>query len=414
MTTLSTVPTDVIVLRDLAKRYVEVAADPIQNQRRDLWRRHNRLKPTRPLLYLRGGEAWNEVPEITTRKCADSLFQSVERNLRYLLFRAAMGDDSIFEPWFVVSPVYSSIGWGVEGTHVFSEESFGSYKIDYPINDLDADLEKLRMPSHAIDEAATRQTFDRITDAIGDILPVVLDRGPCYRMWGGDLSTALGHLRGIEHFMLDMMDNPAGLHRLMAFLRDGILAVHEQAEAAGDWSTLAHENQAMPYAEELPDPAADSAGVSRSELWGYQAAQEFTLVSPAMHEEFLLEYQLPILEKFGLVAYGCCEDLTRKIDMLRRRVKNLRRIAVSPMADAKTCIEQIGEDYVISWRPSPAEMVCTGFDADRVRRVTRETLRMAQGLHIDITLKDVQTVQNDPRRLQEWTRITREVADEFA
>jgi hypothetical protein len=100
--------------------------------------------------------------------------------------------------------------------------------------------------------------------------------------------------------------------------------------------------------------------------------------------------------------------------MLRRRVKNLRRIAVSPMADAKQCIEQIGEDYVISWRPSPAEMVCTGFDENRIRRITRETLQQARGLHIDITLKDVQTVQNDPRRFKEWTRITREVTEEFA
>lgn len=405
---------DVTVLRDLARRYAEVAADPVQNERRSLWRRHNSLKHTRPLIYMRGGEAWNEVPEITARQCADSLFSSVEKTLRYFLYWASLEDDSIFEPWLAVPPVFTCTGWGVETKHHFSDEANGSFKMDYPLKHLDADFEKLRRPSHAIDDAATRENMERIGDAIGDILPVVPDRGPSYRMWGGDISTILGHLRGIEHFMLDMTDNPAGLHRLMAFLRDGVSAVHDQAEAAGDWSTLAHENQAMPYAEELSDPAMDSAGTPRNKLWGYQAAQEFTLVSPAMHEEFLLEYQLPILSKFGLVAYGCCENLTRKIDMLRRRIPNLRRIAVSPMADAKSCIEQIGEDYVISWRPSPAEMVCTGFDADRVRRVTRETLQMAKGLHIDITLKDVQTVQNDPRRLAEWTRITRDVAEEFA
>ena len=47
-----------------------------------------------------------------------------------------------------------------------------------------------------------------------------------------------------------------------------------------------------------------------------------------MHEEFLFRYQLPIMEQAGLVAYGCCEDLTCKIDMLRQ-IPNLRRIAVS-------------------------------------------------------------------------------------
>ncbi|GAI58840.1 unnamed protein product [marine sediment metagenome] len=50
-------------------------------------------------------------------------------------------------------------------------------------------------------------------------------------------------------------------------------------------------------------------------------------------------------DKFGLVAYGCCEDLTYKVDMLRQ-IPNLRRIAVPPFADAAKCAEQIGRDYV--------------------------------------------------------------------
>lgn len=231
-------------------------------------------------------------------------------------------------------------------------------------------------------------------------------------MFGGDLSTALGHLRGIENVMLDMMDTPEKLHRLMKFMSDGVLRTHEQAEAAGDWTLLDHQNQAMPYATELPDPAADGKAVTRKQLWGYMAAQELTLVGPAQHEEFMLRYQRPIVEKFGLSAYGCCEDLTGKIDMLRQ-IPNLRRIAVSPMADLPSCAEQIGTDYVISWRPSPAEMVCTGFDPDRIRKATREAMDICKGLHMDITLKDVQTVQNDPRRLPEWVRITRETIDDY-
>jgi hypothetical protein len=131
-----------------------------------------------------------------------------------------------------------------------------------------------------------------------------------------------------------------------------------------------------------------------------------------MHDEFLLQYQLPILEHFGMVAYGCCEDLTRKIDMLRQ-IPNLRRIAVTPRADIAACAEQIGNDYVISWRPNPAEMVCCGFDEDRIRRITREGLEACRGLNVDITLKDIDTVQNDPSRLARWAAITREVIDDM-
>ncbi len=187
----------------------------------------------------------------------------------------------------------------------------------------------------------------------------------------------------------------------------------DEAPAAGDFGLFNHQNQAMPYAEELPDPAANIRGVPRKKLWTFMAAQEFALISPAMHEEFLLRYQLPILREFGLVAYGCCEDLTRKIAMLRQ-IPNLRRIAVSPFSDVARCAEQIGADYVISYRPSPADMVAYGFDPARVRSILRRDLAACRGLHVDVTLKDVETVQHDPTRVREWVKIAREVIEEFA
>jgi hypothetical protein len=45
--------TDITTLRELVKAYVAVCNDPAQSPRRDLCRRHNSLKPTRPLIYVR-------------------------------------------------------------------------------------------------------------------------------------------------------------------------------------------------------------------------------------------------------------------------------------------------------------------------------------------------------------------------
>lgn len=38
-------------------------------------------------------------------------------------------------------------------------------------------------------------------------------------------------------------------------MRDGVLRVQDQAEKKGDWGSCNHENQAVAYADELPDPA---------------------------------------------------------------------------------------------------------------------------------------------------------------
>ena len=400
-------------LRELAKQYADVCADPAQAECRRLWRQHNSLKPTRPLIYVRAF-AWREMPQAKC-VCEDPFLRVYEGLLRQKLFVHSLNDDSILEPWITVTATHRCTGWGLEGERMTSGEEGGAYKEDYPIKEL-SDIGKLRVPRHEIDEVKTGEDAARLRDAIGDILTVNVDRSPAYRMWGNDLSTDLGHLRGIENIMLDMLDNPEWLHRLLKFMSDGVLKAQAEAEAAGDWSRCADYggasriNQAMPYAEELPDPAANMNGMARKQLWCYMAAQEFTSVSPDMHEEFLLRYQMPIMAKFGLTAYGCCEDLTRKIDMLRS-IPNLRRIAVSPFANVARCAEQIGKDYVLSYRPSPADMVSYGFDPDRIRRILSRDLAACRGCHVDVTLKDVETVQSDPERVRKWVSIAREVID---
>lgn len=398
---------DRAILRDLAQQYLDVCQQPIQAERRRLWRQHNSLQWTRPLIYVRAF-AWREMPE-ARGQCQDPFLRAYEDFFRNRLFWAALDDDSVFEPWVTVQAAYRCTGWGVAGERHRTDER-GSYKDDYPLKTPD-DLARLRAPWHEIDEEKTARRASQLADAIGDLVTINIDRGPAYRMWSADISTDLGHLRGIEHFMLDMYDRPEWLHGLAAFMRDGVLRTHEQAEAAGDWGLVAHQNQAMPYAEELPDPAANVNGVARRQLWGYMAAQEFALVSPALHDEFLLQYQIPILRQFGLVAYGCCEDLTRKIDILRQ-IPNLRRIGVSPFADVARCAEQIGKDYVLSYRPSPADMVSYGFDPERITAILRRDLLSCQDCHVDITLKDVETVQGDPTRVSHWVQLTRQVIDE--
>jgi hypothetical protein len=231
-------------------------------------------------------------------------------------------------------------------------------------------------------------------------------------MFLGDISTDLAYLRGLEQRMWDMSDRPEWLLALAGFMRRGLEAVQEQAEAAGDYSYLNHQNQAMAYARELCDPGPQSA--RRGGLWTYMASQEFTTVSPEMWERFLLSFQAPVMNRFGLSAYGCCEDLTRKIPLLKKHIKNLRRIAVTPWADLHACAREIGGDYVLSWRPNPAD-IAAGFDAAQTRKTVKaafEVLR-GHGCVFDITLKDVHTVSNDPRAVSDWTDCVRGVIGEF-
>ena len=50
MSTMSINARDRHVLREAAKRVAEIAASPIQEERRQMWYRHNRLERVRPMV----------------------------------------------------------------------------------------------------------------------------------------------------------------------------------------------------------------------------------------------------------------------------------------------------------------------------------------------------------------------------
>ena len=405
---------DVDVLRRLAAQYAQAAAEPIQHERRRLWQASNGLEPTRPLVLARFG-MWNVWCRETfgehTLACRDAFCRRHERTLRVLLFHQAIGDDRVFEPWYDM-PAAVELGWddlwGVR-TELHKNVDEGSGLFDPPIKEW-SDLAKLAVPVHSIDESITALWAERLHTAFGDILPINVQRGPICQGGMADISTCLARLRGLQQIMIDMYESPAELKKLLAFLRDGVLANQRQAEKVGDFGLTDQGNQSQCYASGMEAPQPNTHHVSRKALWTHMAAQEFTLISPAMHEEFLLNYQMPIMAEFGLVSYGCCEDLTRKIDMLRK-VPNLRIIAVTLVADVKRCAEQIGSDYVISWRPNPTDVISCGWDEGRIRRIIRHGLEVMAGLHVQIQLKDVETVEGDPTRMARWSSIVRQEID---
>ena len=405
---------DIQVLRELTRQYREIAQKPIQDTRRAHWRRLHDREAVPPAILVNYGW-WNvwcrEVFGDDRMQCQDPFYRQHERVLRMEIFHASLGDDYIHEPWLTHGAT-QAVGWndiwGVETRHIRPGVEGGAWKFD-PVLRNPEDLALLKVPHHRIDEVKTAAELARLTEAVGDLIDIDVWRNPACLSFMMDISTKLCHLRGLEQVMLDMMENPEWLHQVLAFMRDGILINQAEAEAAGDVSLSAHCNQATPYCSELPPPRPNARPAKLKQLWGFCAAQEFTGVSPAMHDEFMIQYQLPIMQQFGLSAYGCCEDLTRKIDVLRQ-IPNLRRIAVTPLANLPASAAQVGNQYVLSWRPNPTNMVCCSFDEAAIRRTLRTNLQAAydHGCCLDITLKDIETVEGDPGRLARWVTLARE------
>lgn len=406
-------------VRSLAEKVCEIAMSDEMNRRRNLWSDHNSLILTPPPIYVRAYAA-GEIPELIPN-CADESLRGLEADFKHILYRWSLEDDSIFEPWYAVRASFITPEGGLWGfptsvTHPTDKDGkrkTGSF-IFNPSVVKDEDIEKFVKPFHRIDEEKTAETFEKISGILKGIMPVVADRSPVYTFWNADISTQLAYIRGIEGMMWDMADRPEWLHKVVTFMSGGVAEVQNTAEAAGDFTLYTQNNQAMPYSRELPPPSAETTPVERSKMWTFCASQETAAVSPEMWEEFILNYQKPIYCKYGLLSYGCCEDMTFKLPILKREMKNLRRVAVTPWANLRSCSEQLGSGYVMSWRPSPTDMVAMDFDAERTKKAMREAFRLAgeNKNHIDVTLKDVETVSGKLDSVKNFVKAVREVIDE--
>ena len=360
------------------------------------------------MVYCSPEGAWAEILPASSMTCVDDQLRKWEWALRSRIYSwENIKDDSCFEPRFNIGWQLRISDYGVDIPIRFGENR-GSYVWDAPIKDLGMDLDKLRHRSYAVDREATSRSLELADRIFGDLLPV---RNRGFFFWTVGLTWEAIKLVGLEKFMLAMYDEPENIHRLMAWLRDDHLALLDDLERDG-LLTLNNEDDdvgsgGLGYSDELRGPGPGKELPARiHDLWGLAEAQETVGISPAMFEEFVLPYQMPLLEKFGLACYGCCEPLHDRIDAILK-IPNLRRVSVSPWCDQTKMIERLGRHYIFSRKSNPVR-VCAMFDEEGIRAELAETLRIAGEGILEIILKDTHTLQDQPWRIGRWVGIARE------
>lgn len=398
------------IIRDLACRVAAIAAEPVQEERREVWYAQNSLQPHRPPIFISPEGSWSELLTPADLQCESEEARGIEHGLRLRLYAwDHFADDQVCDATWSVSLAVANTGWGLDVTTHHSDAPRGAYVWDAAIQTR-ADLDRLQTPTATHDPAESQRRLAYYQDLFGDILQVELV-GRWW--WAFGLIDEWTRLRGITQTFWDMSDDPEFVHAGMQRLMEGKLAWFESLEQQG-LLTLNNGNHyissgAFGYCRELPQ--ADYTGTARlMDLWGFAEAQTMSEVSPAMHEEFVLRYQLPLLERFGLNNYGCCEPLHRKLDLLKAQVPRLRRVSISPWADKRMSAEKLAGDIIFSWKPNPATLAAVDFDPEWVRQDIRETLEIAKehGCCVELILKDTHTCNHQPQRFDEWGRIARE------
>lgn len=400
------------ILRDLAKRVTEIANFPIMAKRREIWKRHNRLERVRPMILVFPEGSWQELLPQSVLCCDEKRARRIEWELRRRIYHFEhIHDDVVIEKVWVVKKTVTTSEWGLEPKHTGSDNPTGAWGFD-PVIKKPNDLKKLKFPQIEYDEKSSEDNFLEAQELFGDILDVK-SKGISHISF--HLMNLYCQLHGLEQIMWDMHDEPNMLHEAMAFLEEGHRRLVQQYI---DLNLLSlnnnetyHSSGGVGYSTELPKPNYDLQRIRPSDMWASAEAQEMAQVSPEAHAEFILPYEKRLLEPFGLNGYGCCEDLTNKLDYVFT-IPNLRRISISPWADVDKCAEKLQGDYIFSWKPQPMDLV-GNFDPQKVREYIKHTLDVTRDCVIEMILKDTHTCENRPKRFTQWTDIAQDLVSNY-
>jgi hypothetical protein len=374
----------------------------------------NSLKSERPVVWV-NELPWNEmnVDDELTLQCEHDFARHLEDDFRKTIYQwKHLRGDMVVNDFITCPKATHSTDFGItESVDTLKQDDDSAIKSRHfkiQISELE-DIEKIKMPIVTHNETATANRFGAMAEVFDGIMPVkVLGQSHIwFTPWD-----YLVRWWGIQEAMMDLVMRPDMVNAAVGRMVDAWMTELDQFE---EMNLLALDNNntrvgsgGYGYVEDLPGNDFDPEYVRPKNMWGCSNAQIFSEVSPEMHWEFAIEHELRWLERWGMTYYGCCEPLHHKMHLMRK-IPNLRKISVSPWCDFEKIFSEIGNDYAISAKPSPAVFTDSGWSTDKARAGIREVLDAAGGEgHIELIMKDVSTVNNKPERVWEWTQIAME------
>jgi hypothetical protein len=404
---------DLSIIRSLGARVAEIAALPVQAEKKRLWSKLNGLRPERPMVMI-DQVCWNEmnISDELSLQCTDAECRSYEESLRRTLFQwEHFPVDMVVEPFIQVRKAIHNTGFGIDvqedvavtdpTNSVFGHKFINQFQTA-------EDLQKVRTPQISHDTAKTQRRLEVAHELFDGLLEVrSCGEDPYLSLWD-PISTWMG----VENALIALMDQPELMHELARRMTDGYLIMLDQLEDQGllcEPQTLIHCTGA--YTDELPAPEYNPAKPRSKDIWMFGLAQLFSTVSPRMFKEFEVDYTSRICARFGLVYYGCCDPLDKKMDQVRM-IPNVRKISMSPWVNQERGAAEIGRDFVYSRKPNPALLAFESFDTQAVRDDLLLSRKVCEKYHcpLEIILKDISTVHYQSDRLFEWAKIAMQVA----
>jgi len=403
------------ILRELARRVREIAAEPDQQRRKQVWYRINGLRrgPV-PLLLRVNSLYFKEIIPDSALRTSDPEALRYERRLRLRIWQwEHIDDDSVTEPIIEYRT-------GVREPRLIQPnrdrpdvENLGAFHVT-PVIETEADIDKIvEDPSTGFDWDATERSRQWVEDVFEGILESVRAKPGSWTA----LFDYVCQIRGMDNLFMDMVERPEWLDEVMRRLWEVQIRKQRTFERQGalvvDNTYQDNYNGGLSYTDELPADGFDPGQVRLKDTWALSVAQAAASISPEMHERFITRYERQYHAMFGLTTLACCEPVDRKMH-LHRTLENLRRISICAWNDFARAAEAIGTDYVYSIKPLAIAISRPNWDIAEDEAHIRSILDQSRGCHVEIINQEIATCFGKPDRLARWCRMARRVSEEFS
>jgi hypothetical protein len=405
---------DKATLRKLAGRYSEIAHLDIQRERLERYYKTTAMEPVRPVVLI-DEIPWGEIRDEALIPTCSGEWANLEGVMRRTLYQwDHFQGDLVVPPVFKVRKRIGSSGIGIAVQEVTLKGSTGSSIVAHEYQDLlatEEDLGKVKLPEITYKKEATEQALEQAREVFDGLMSVELGgHVPQYNIWD-----EIARYRGVDNLLIDLAMRPEFMHetaRRFMEVAEAMFRQYESLDLLDPDQIVLHCTVAC--SKELP--SRDFSGkVRRKDVWGRCAAQIFGSVSPDMHDEFDLAYNEKLFGDCGLLYYGCCEPMDLKIDILRKRFKNLRKVSITPWADPERAAAAMGRDLVMAAKPNPALVSSARFNPKPVEEEITRYLEACKrhGTTCEFVLKDISTIANNPETLTQWARTVSAVIDRY-
>ncbi len=415
---------DIATLRELAGKVRDIAGLPVQQENIRLWQSVNDLQMIRPVLHLRDCPLYLlQTGSELVLTIEDPFLRSLELDLKLRLYEwEHLRLDRVIEPVIYCHCIVDDSEYGLHAEDEIPFDTFLQGKgynraVHYePQIRNDQDLEKIKAPVVVYREEETLQRYHLMQEIFAGILEVRLQGRHHFQacLWD-DLLKWMGISEGLLQFALE----PDFMHRAAEKYLTQLIDRARQYERLGILSSnngfINVGNNGIGYTTQLPPPPQGGIGARLCDIWGENADQILTAVSPEMSEEFAFAHEQKWAALFGLYSYGCCERLDHKIAGLRRNFKNLRKISLSPFARLEAGMEQIGSDYVVCFKPNSNYLAGPNCAWERLRAELLEVLRLARKYrcNVEIDMKTLISLNGEPERLWAWCDMASELVRSY-